>query len=562
MKQLSDPKPPCPASRRRLTSSSKAEPAAKKGRHTPGQETVVEEAARSRCWPALELSKKMPDHEELIAQLTQHGVPQASHQRLLPLLKHVGPARLAQVLGLWSFLGDGEAKPAATASLQVWGPAGSGKSEVVSKYLRMLDVDHVKLNVACFTSSGELRARLVEVLRQHALAKVEGGTEAAIVSNEALRQLRQKMPPGRQIRTLDRLEVALRTPLEHVGGQVVVLLENSQQLSRLGHGVEELMLELPEVLQRAKQLVFVFVGRLPFSCLGVPTAREPPAVAFQPYSAADVEKVLAESLMRFSTKRLDGESDSSAGDARSMCNVCVRGLMTFAVPYLGHNLNDLLRVGEEFLRTDGLEISRACTSSHRQLLEGQRELSRQPSLSTSQLGHRIESLVQQRVGLCDLSGLLEQGQEAESGAAALVAATRRMVKTEKRLLVAAYLASRLHKDDDVQHFLAAGRGKHARRASIIKHQLEDGPATLQEPRLVPLTRLFAIYHRLAQEPQALGPALLEQVVGLHEAGLLRFAGGSVHVDRDAKVVCRAELPLVSMCAADFNINLAEYGFVA
>jgi len=329
------------------------------------------------------------------------------------------------------------------------------------------------------------------------------------------KERKKRMPPGRQIRALDRLEMALKLPLEHLSDKVVVLLDHSQQLSRLGPAVEELMLELPELLQHADQLVFVFVGRLPLSCLGVPVAREPPAVAFHAYSTSDVEGVLSRSLSSF-----------------AHASACVRGLMTFAVPYVGHNLHDLLRIGEEVLCADHEQIEQV-----------------------GHMGREIERLVQQRLGLCDLSGLLEQGQEVEGPAAACAATMRRMVHTEKRLLVAAYLASRLHKDDDVQHFMPAGRGRHCRRASMVRHE----PDALQEPTSVSLPRLLAAYHRLARQDQVLSPLLLEQLMSLHVAGLVRFPGGPISVDKDAKVVCRAELPLVKACASDLGVHLREYG---
>lgn len=307
----------------------------------------------------------------------------------------------------------------------------------------------------------------------------------------------------------------MKLPLEHLGDKVVVILDHSQQLSRLGAAVEELMLELPELLQHASQLVFVFVGRLPMSCLGVPAAREPPAVAFQPYSSSDVEAVLMKTLSAFAN-----------------ANACVRSLMTFAVPSVGHNLHDLLRIGEEVLCSDPEKIA-----------------------TVGAMGREVERLVQQRLGLCDLTGLLEQGQDVEGPAAASAATIRRMVKTEKRLLVAAYLASRLHKDDDVQHFMPAGRGRNCRRASMVRHE----PDPLQEPSPVSLARLFAVYHRLARQEQALSPLLLEQLMNLHGAGLVRFPGGPVFMDKDAKIVCRMELPIVSACAAELGIRLREYG---
>lgn len=541
MSSIGESVPGTPQRRRPLVKefSDPKGPETKRFRRRPSHEAVVEGKASVKAKQSQQqrqndgsLEAGGLERQELIEHLFQHGVPQASHQRLLPLLERFGPARTAQALGLWTFLGDGETRLPATASLQVWGPAGSGKTEVLLSYLQGLGIDHVKLSCACFTSSGELLARLAEELRQCALAKAE---KMEISNADALKRLRQKMPPGRQIRALDRLEVALKLPLEHLSGGVVVVLDHCQQLSSLGQAADELLLQLPEVLQCANRLVLVFVSRLPLSCLGVPVAREPPAVAFQPYSATDVEKMISSSLSRFASSRLSSlENGPSSSDLRALTTICVSSLMTFAVPYVGHNMHDLLRIGEEILRTkDPASLAKA---------------------SSSHLGQRVEEIVQQRLGLCDLTGLLERGQVVESSAASCAATVRRMVKTEKRLLVAAYLGSRLHKDDDVQHFMPAGRGR-CRRSGMVRHQ----PDELQEPRPVSLTRLLAIYHRLAQEPHVLSSILLEQLVNLHEAGLLRIVGGPVAVDRDAKVVCRAEPPVVSACAANLNICLPEYG---
>merc|ERR1719223_309367 len=150
-------------------------------------------------------------------------------------------------------------------------------------------------------------------------------------------------------------------------------------------------------------------------------------------------------------------------------------------------------------------------------------------------------MVQQRLGLCDLTGLLEQGHDVKGSAVASAATVRRMTKPEKRLLVATYLGARIEKQEDTQLFMPEGRGRRYRgKNSAAKQESADGPAFLREPKPVVLPRLFAIYHRLAQQPQALSFPLMEQLMALREAGFLRFAGERPGTaERDPRVICGA-----------------------
>lgn len=497
------------------------------------------------------------DSAAFAASFQRHGVPVAAQGRLLPLLQRWGTARVAQVLGLWTFLGDGRSRLPATAALQVWGPAGTGKTEALFSFLQALGIRHVRLNCACFALLGELQARLVEELRRCALS---AGTTAAAAParSDTPKGLQHKPPMGCTIRPLDRLEAGLKAPLQHLArgdsagkpggvvpdtGKVVVVLEHSQELPRYGDGTIDSLLTLPEVLQRGGQLCLVFVGRLPFSALGVRAAQEPPAVAFPAYSAEEVEALLVRAL---SAKSMPAHTNKLEAAARGpskvdICALCSNGLMKFAVPYVGHNLHDLFRIGEEVLFTHGAAgVANASMAS---------------------LQQTIDRIVQERLGLCDVSGLLEAGEDVENAAAAGKATMRRMTEAEIRLLVSAYVAARVDKEDDIQLFAPAGRRRRRKNGSVVKQHSEDNgrPAFLRTPQPAPLSRLLAIYHRLAQQPQLLGPPLLEQFMKLRELGLLCFAGNRVPaLDRDPIVVCRAELPLIRACAAELNIDLAEY----
>jgi len=475
-------------------------------------------------------------------------VPEATRQRLLPLLRRWSVARAPQVLGLWTLLGDGAGRSTASPAVQAWGPAGTGKTEVVLGYLREMGIPHVRLNCACFATLGELQARLAEELRRVAAAAVEAAGEAA-------KELQTRIPPGRQLRAVDRFEAAIRRPLERLSrlaeeGQgeersaapdrVVVVLDHSQELSRLGPGAAEILLALPEVLRLGRQLCLAFVGRLPLSLVGAAPWRDPPQVAFPSYTASEVEMLLLRALL---SEALAGSPDEEAvmlpskEDLRALCS---SGLIKFAAPSMGFNLHELLWIGREVLLTPSAIGA---------------------SLATLQ--RRIEALVQERLGLCDMSDLLPEGAAAADATTATVRATLEgTTKTEKRLLLAAYLAARIDKDDDVQLFMPEGRRRRVRRKGSVVKRGPAGDETLpflRPPQAVPLTRMLAIYHRLARQAQLLGPPLLEQVVALRDAGLLRFSGDrAASADRDPKVICRAELPLVKSIAAELGVDLAEY----
>jgi len=471
------------------------------------------------------------------AVLDRHDVPQAGRKRLLPLMKHWGPARTAQVMGLWTFLGDGASKTSATTGVQVWGPSGTGKTDVVFGFLQELGIRHFRLNCACFSSLGELQARLAEELRRCAIASLPAGS---VVPKE----LQNKVPPGRQLRALDRIDAAFRPSLEQLadcsqGGRVVVVLDNSQELARLGPTTAELLLVLPEVLENGGQLSFAFVGRMPLcSAFGAAPANEPPAVAFPPYTNQEIEQVLFRVLCaKFADPvPANGTAKLSDHDIRALCG---SGLVKFAAPYVGHNLNDLLWLGEEVLKAPPAAGS-----------------------GIAALQKQIEGLVQHRLGLCDMSNMEDVAEGRDAGEAGAYAILKDNTVDQKRLILAVYLASRIEKDDDLQLFMPVGSRRRMRRhGSILSKKASSGagiPSRLRAPKSVTLSRLLAVYHRISRQEQLLGPALLENLLGLREHGLLRFADRNCTLDKDCVITCRVELPLARAIARELDVDMAEY----
>jgi hypothetical protein len=492
------------------------------------------------AWPA-EVERKLQ------AQLDAHGVPASSRARLIPVIRRWGPARTSQVLGLWTFLGDGDAWPVAASTLNVWGAAGTGKTAVVSDFLCTLGFRHVWLNCACFTSRGDLLARVGELLRRSAVDAADAAGLADVSP-----ALRCPWPVGRHFPALDRWEAATRLPLEYIaharkatgarssgGGQSVrtmIIFDQAQELgaSRFGEGTSDLLLRLPEVMQHGEEVAVVFLSRLPLRSLGHHDAREPPAVVFRSYAEAEAEALLLRELSA------TGLGTSSQQDQR-VKTICGTGLMKFAAPYVGFDLKKLLQIGREVLaESEGADTSMAS-------LQG-----------------RIEQAVQRRVGLCDLSGLLERPDcEAQKDTnapvtmdVANVAMMQGLTKSEKRLLLASYIACRVDKDDDMQLFMAEWVRKTRRKTpnKVVRQKAEDDlPVHMRAPRPTTLARLLAVYHRLARQPQLLGPPLFERLAGLREAGLLAWNGSDA-----TKVLCRVELPLARACAGELDIDLAEY----
>jgi len=466
----------------------------------------------------------------------------------VPLLQRWGPARVAQVLGLWTFLGDGNTRPVSTSALQVWGPAGVGKTDIVFDFLTSLSIAHVRLNCACMASLGELHMRIAEQLRRLAahIAQIEAVLPVP-------KELAHPISPLSQLRALDRLEAAVKVPLDFLAaadvitklGRVAVVLDNAQELQapRFGANAIHRLITLPQVLRHRDRLAVVTVSRLPLSSLGLLPARDPPAVAFQPYTAAETGELLLAALSKLAAPEGDG-ADAAAAPAPSpaeLRTLCGSGLMKFAAPYVGCNLRQLLRIGEEVLRSPGGAGG-----------------------SMANLQEQIEKALQQRISLPDPRGLLESepaGAQRTAAATWTAVTKQQMTRAELRLIVSAYLGAHIDKDDDVQLFCPRAKRKRrmmVKRAPRAEAQL---PVFAQAPRPVPLARLFAIYHHFAGQPQLLGPMLFASLTRLCEAGLLSYAGGrstTPNIEQDQKIICRTELPLVQECAGELHVDLAEY----
>lgn len=481
-----------------------------------------------------------------LAHLDRHWVSEASRPGLLVLLRRWGLARADQVMGFWTFLGDGITRPVSTLGLQVWGAPGTGKTRIVLSFLRSLGIRHVYLNCGGYRSVGDLHAHLAEELRRIAL-EVAGAADASDLPNE-LRSCRLR--GGRHPRALDKLEAAVRVPLEYlaqhtttVSSKVVVVIDNSQVLPRIaGPDGLQTLLALPQLLKRGGQLALVTVGRLKLADwrlgLGTPAAREPPAVTFQPYTQDECQALIAKELTKWAAAT--GVATPSGLDIQT---VFVSGLMKFACEDLGCNLGVLLKVGKQVY------------------LEWPKEAPAEGAAAImAMLQRRVEQVVQQHIGLCDLNGLCEFPSKAAGEMPEVVsamAAMQRMTKAEKRLILSSYLGARIDPKEDMQLFMAAATRK--RKRQKVARRDDDEPAFILTPRPVPLRRLLAIYHCLARQRQLLGPQLFEHIGNLEEVGLLRFVGDrTVASGQDPKVLCRAELPLARACAADVGIDLAEY----
>lgn len=502
----------------------------------------VEAREKERCENAAIL-------EEYNAQLEHFAMPQEARERLAPLLRRWGRTRAAQVLGLWTFLGDGSCRQVSTASLQVWGPPGLGKTSLLTDYLETLSIRNVRLNCAAFTTMGELNARLIELLRRRTVEAA--GAEASKLPPS----LSRSAPLGQQVRSIDKLEAQSHPLLQSLSQydgsdgasgpvKVVVVLDHMQELPRLHPGAIELLLNLPEVLRWGSHLTIVFVGRLRLASLGLLPLREPPAVAFQEYTEKEAKEVLHQTLVREFPEIASGpgleSSNSATTRATTIMDVC-GGVMQFAWSHLGRNLQQLLSVARQLLQEGLLEgSSGGCLG-----------------LAFQQ---RVLRAVQERSGVCDFSSLLgDDGIGMDAGSVSALVSMRQMTKAEKRLILAAYLAGYVEKEDDVQLFMP-GMKRKARKKMASKQQqpAKALPVFALAPRPTSLSRLLAVYHKLARQPHLLGPPLFEHLAGLREAGLLRFPVERSCLDPDVKVTCRAELPLVRAIASELNISMAEY----
>jgi len=472
------------------------------------------------------------------------AMPLRARNALAPLLHRWGKARTTQLIGLWKLLGDGGVSRHVSApALQVWGPPGAGKSGIVNDYVKTLDIKHIRLNCAAFTSLGELNARMIELLRRAGLAA------ATADANGVPRALERAAPVGQQVKSLDKLETMLRAPLQVLSStgsatgstskptvKIVVVLEHSQELPRLGAGAMDFLLNLPEVLQLGNQLSFLTVGRLPLSNLGMFPSREPPSVAFSGYTEAEAEEAIVNVLA--------GESTTRAVKAGLAIKELCRGLLKFAWPRVGGDIHQLLSVGRQLLFKEGELPADVKTTGW----------------NSDAFQQCVLKAIGRRQGQVDQSGLLKSGQvvkDMDPASSVAQFEVQHMTKAEMRLILAAYVAGYVDKEDDLQLFMPGYKRKAKRKMGSKQGVDEELPVYTKAPSPTSMTRLLAVYHRLARRPHLLGPMIFENLSDLRGQGLLSFAAERA-CDQDVKVMCRAKLPLVRAIASELNVDLAEY----
>lgn len=527
-------------------------PAAKRARIC-GDEAAKGELAKpgTRASPHVDqwwLKRQEQMSAQADACLNRYELPSDSVARLRPLVERWGCERVTQILGLWTFLGDGQSRPVSASILQAWGPPGSGKTDIVMDFVETMQIRIVRLNCACFCTAGELHAHLADGLRRAALGAARESAAAGESADAVPKQLLQEPPVGRELRALDRLEAMLRHPLEwfassRAGGaapgrvKVVVVLDHAQELQAFGLAELKLLMSLPQALRNGNHLAMLVVGRLPLSGMGLTDLY--PAVAFPAYTKAETASILSREFTRTAVEA--GRTDVVLpDDVEHLCN----GVVSFALPSVGSDMRHLLPIGEDVLLQHS-PLGPVCRNM-------------------PELMRKIDGLVLERVDIRDVSGFLpgQANHSADSKDAddvtvvAVDAARKRMTKMEKRLLVAVYLASRIDKKDDAQLFGANVRRRRVCRKRATDEE-DDSPLT-RSPEPVPVTRLLAVYHALAGQPQLLGPHLLEHLARLRHANLIRFTGDKGIVDGQVKIICRVERQLACACAGELDIDMAEY----
>jgi len=217
------------------------------------------------------------------------------------------------------------------------------------------------------------------------------------------------------------------------------------------------------------------------------------------------------------------------------------GLLKFAAPHLGYDLRALLDVGRELLG-DFRGPSRDAVGSPNFLEVVQR---------------RVQEAVDARLGLGNLRKVGEPATDTiKRPLVAARAIMRRMTRAEKRLILAAYLASRIHRDDDQQLFLTSDHRRRRRAPGVKARRQDDLPMVARAPMPTTVARVIAIYHHLARQPLVLGPQLLGRFACLRECGLIKLE--QAHKESDARVLCCVELPLARAIATELSVDLAEY----
>eukprot|EP00933_Yihiella_yeosuensis_P063141 TRINITY_DN66224_c0_g1_i1.p1 TRINITY_DN66224_c0_g1~~TRINITY_DN66224_c0_g1_i1.p1 ORF type:complete len:538 (+),score=108.83 TRINITY_DN66224_c0_g1_i1:79-1692(+) len=482
--------------------------------------------------------------------LEEYGVPRDSHAQLLPLLSQWG-SRTDQVFKLWELLrqtGEATSLPA----VQVWGPPGTGKTAVLGGFLQALGIRHVTVKCACVCSQGELHSRIVQLVSRLVGADLPNKAATAVPAAKRLKRTESNTsdaatsvpgshpPLGRQLRALDRLEAALKPSLDYAFNsgwkKIVIVLDQIEDIPRRlgGSGVLELLLRLPEVLGRGDLLSIVTVGQMPLSSFGLLNNRETPQVVFGRYTQEEAEEIL---IRKLSAKAKE------CGVAKDLQTIVCSGIRKFAVPLLGLNLASLLEVAIDVIQA---------------LRPGDR------ILNMALLQKLVEEASQRLIAFVHLKDAVGDDDPKNTQFAVANETVRNMTRAECRLILSAYLCSRIDKQEDRQLFLPEGASKRGRRQTNSARKKEkaesDFPAPVQAPQPVPLTRMLAICHRLARQPHLVGTDLYQHLAGLREAGFLRFVGGDkgLKLDREPKVICRVELPLARACAVELGVDMAEY----
>lgn len=503
----------------------------KRDRCTNSEESALEQETAPKKQKT-EVSDPQQPAETLLSDM---GLPVKA--RLQPLLQRWGHERLPEVLGLYAALGDGPGGQRKSGIsqrfenfLQIWGPSGTGKTQIVSNYLDVFGIPHIWIDCFCISSQADLYGRVAKLMAGLAEKRAAAMTNATttIVPDVSRRQLR----------SLDRFQAALRgslDALEHAGTEkVVIVLDHIEELSRrLGQGALGVLLSWPEVLEKGNLLSLVTIGRVPMEpVLGAVDNRAPPVVLFRPYSECELKELLLRVLP--ANPRLAGVGRAS------LEAVVYGGLLKFAVPFVGCNLDSLVSVAGDVLLTIGNGAPP----------------------NSSDLSKLVVEASWRRTGFLHIGSGLGSSEDPDVRSTHAVAAVNKkfMTKAEMRLGLAAYLGSRLDKMDDRQLFLPECERRRRRRQPVTKKRRDDDmPVHVKPPRPVPLSRLLSIYHRLARQPQLFGTHLFDTLASMRESGFVRLlADKSSKLDREPKVACRAELPMAVAWAKELKIDLAEY----
>merc|ERR1712137_214927 len=266
-------------------------------------------------------------------------------------------------------------------------------------------------------------------------------------------------------------------------------------------------------------------SRTPLSRLGLLPAREPPSVAFCSYKESEAEGILLQRLSR---------EDSLHAKELS------RSLVQFAMPSLGRDIRLLFEVGCELLQSKSFKNDASPAHYQRCIAEA----------------------VRKRIGLCDLSGFVSNSQVTDTTNVPIMVAMRTMTDTEKRLLLAVYLAAHINKDHDSRLFLPLQGRKGRRKQGVSKTGPEmDLPTQQRTPRVTTLSRTLAIYHCLAGSgdgPNLISYLLFRHLARLREVGFLRYPVDRVKIESEVSIVCLVESTWAQACAHDLNIDFAEY----